>query len=81
VKKRHYFHPTFAITWGEFLIGTLISGIMLGIGWELDSLIVFSKEVIVLWDLGGVKLSENAGQIGTLFSSISYQQQFCLSYD
>lgn len=38
--NRRYFHPTFALSWYEFVIGGLIGGIVLGIGWEIGATIV-----------------------------------------
>lgn len=35
--KSHYFHPSKAITWYHFAIGTIVGGVLLGIGWQLGA--------------------------------------------
>lgn len=39
-KYRGFFSAAHAVTWQEFAIGSIIGGILLGIGWSLGSILI-----------------------------------------
>lgn len=36
-RKSRIFHPASALNWWEFALGTVLGGVLLGIGWSIGS--------------------------------------------